>query len=182
MSKRSLFAGFGKPHRLLAFAITCLLIIGVGSIFHESLHLLISILATGRIATDAGVIGPFGLVGLRPVVYTYPSEIESLNALITPLTTALLGLSIALQSKRVDTVWLRRGVFVGGVEIWATDALYSMGVLTPPLFRDMSVVYRGDGVIVLESFGILGAVPGGLVLLTGILLLHNRVRLVSGES
>lgn len=145
----------------------------VEQLLHEILHAVINAIATGTIAT-CGTVGPFLIKQGRIATCITRSEITALNSLIAPLLLSGVGIGLLYRGSTIKTRGLRWGVFGGGLVMWLSEALYSMGWLTPPTFTSSGIRYWGDGVIALETYGWIAQVPGAVLLVIGVIVIHVR--------
>lgn len=174
-----------KKGRVVKNSIPATILFGIvllfGSVVHELIHLLINYAQTGVIQSCQ--FGPFKLYqNGRPAVCLASGGSIDVNALVTPLLTSIIGLVLMYWSDGFSRPWLRWGVFSSGTYIWLSQALYSMGYFTPPMFREGDVEYVGDGVQALEAFGQVAVIPGILLIGVGVFILLMRVQYERGNT
>ncbi|MBP1986753.1 hypothetical protein [Halolamina salifodinae] len=167
-----------KRDVLVALVLTTLLTV-VWLVVHELIHLAINVAATGEIATH-GNFGPFSLEGITLTTHYTPGGVGAWNNLLTPVIVSLLGLVAVHYSDRIEWHPLRWAVAAVGITAWAHDALYSMGVLTIPVFIDGGVHHTGDGTHALAVFGPVAMIPGMLILGFGVWIVMGRVQYERG--
>ncbi|MFB6078672.1 MAG: hypothetical protein ABEJ80_06820 [Halarchaeum sp.] len=141
---------------------------------HEALHVVYNYAFTGGHVAGCGM-GPWTLDEGRVVTCFAPGGRPALNALLTPVTTALAGVGLMWASPRARRTGVRRGLLVAGAAAWAVQSLYGMGVLTPPALDNHGVTVWGDGIAALGAFGWPAVAPGACALALGALVLRRRV-------
>jgi hypothetical protein len=174
MQQPKLAGGMRRSTAALA-AIGVTLVTYLGLVFiHELIHLVINVALTGGDIGTCYTGIPFKIESGRPYTCLAAGGNPSLNALITPYATSLLGLALMVLSPRLDKRYLRWGVFGGGVLSWSLQALYGMGFYTPPMLTHEGVKYIGDGVTALEAYGKVSQIPGFVLIIIGVLYVLRK--------
>jgi len=144
------------------------------ALLHELLHVAYNVVFAGAVRS-CGPLGPLTMSGDRLATCLAPGGAPVWNALLTPLTAAVIGLGLMWHSARLGRRWLRWGVFAGGLWTWLWETGYAVGWVIPPTLVAGGVEYSGDGVRALEAFGWPAQTPGVILFIIGLAVVWSRV-------